>query len=124
MFLVRRRMIGAADHRQDRRGEPDRLGIRHAAVAHLGPADLEGADPGLDPPLGRVAVAHSRRRPCPSTRPAWAARNASISASIAGISIRLAPSRSTASGGSAVTPEPGLGRATTVSSSMHGVSSW
>jgi hypothetical protein len=44
--------------RQDRRGEADRLRIRRAAVAQLGPADLERADPGLEPPLGRVAVAH------------------------------------------------------------------
>ena len=58
MFLVRRRMIGAADHRQDRRGEADRYGIRRATVAQLGPADLERADAGLEPPLGCMAIAH------------------------------------------------------------------
>jgi hypothetical protein len=58
MFRARRRMIGGADHRQDRRGEPDRLGIRRATVAQLGPADLERADPGLELPLGGVAIAH------------------------------------------------------------------
>jgi hypothetical protein len=50
-------MIGAADHRQDRRGEGDRLGGAMAAVAHARPAHLDRADAGLDPPLGRVAVA-------------------------------------------------------------------
>ena len=58
MFLVRRRTIGADDHRQDRRGGADRVSIRRAAVANLGPAHLEGADARLDPPLGRVPVAH------------------------------------------------------------------
>ncbi len=51
-------MIGAADHRQDRRGEPDRLITGDPAVAQLRPADLEGADPGLELPLGRMPVAH------------------------------------------------------------------
>ena len=44
--------------RQDRRGEADRLFTGDAAVAHLGPADLERADARLDLPLGRVPVAH------------------------------------------------------------------
>ena len=39
---------------------------------------------------------------------AWAARNASTSASIACVSIRRASSRNTASNGSSVTPDPGL----------------
>jgi hypothetical protein len=51
-------MIGSADHRQDRRGEPDRLAIRGTAVAELGPAHLERADPGLDLPLGPMPVAY------------------------------------------------------------------
>ncbi|HET6469315.1 MAG TPA: hypothetical protein VFG43_13160 [Geminicoccaceae bacterium] len=40
-------------------GEPDRLvALGTTAVADLGPTDREGADPGLDLPLGRVPVAH------------------------------------------------------------------
>ena len=43
--------------REDRRGEADRLDVSGTAVADLGPADLDRADPGLDLPRGRVAVA-------------------------------------------------------------------
>jgi len=50
-------MIGAADHRQDRGGEADRLASFGAAVAQLRPADHDRADPGLEPSLGRVPVA-------------------------------------------------------------------
>jgi hypothetical protein len=44
--------------RQDRRGEPDRLGIRRTAVADLRAAHLDRPDPGLDPPLGCMSVTH------------------------------------------------------------------
>jgi hypothetical protein len=45
--------------RQDRRGEPDRLAVSDtAAVAQLRSANLERADPGLKPALGRMSVAH------------------------------------------------------------------
>jgi hypothetical protein len=42
--------------RQDRRGEPDRLTVIGCTIAHPGPTDLDGADPGLDPPLRRMTV--------------------------------------------------------------------
>jgi hypothetical protein len=45
--------------RQDRRAEPDRLvACSSAAVADLGSAHREGADPGLDLPLGGMPIAH------------------------------------------------------------------
>ena len=45
--------------RQDRRGEPDRPAVSDtAAVAQLRSANLERADPGLEPALGRMSVAH------------------------------------------------------------------
>ena len=44
--------------RQDRRGEPDRAAISDtAAVAQLRSANLERADPGLEPALGRMSIA-------------------------------------------------------------------
>jgi hypothetical protein len=57
-FRAWRRMIGGADHRQDCGGETDRCIGCGGAIAPPGPADLDGADPGLDLPLGRMAVAH------------------------------------------------------------------
>src|SRR4051812_13209200 len=44
--------------RQHRRGEADRRRVPGATVANLGAAHLDRSDPGLDLPLGRVAVAH------------------------------------------------------------------
>src|SRR4051794_22250141 len=104
--------------RQDRRGEPDWLTAFRSTVTHLGPADLDRANAGLDLPLWRMTIAHEPPPAPLSTRPAWAARNISTSASMACISMRRAPSRSTASNGSSATPDPGLGRLTTVCSSM------
>ena len=44
--------------RQDRRGEPDGLTTFRSTVTHLGPADLDRANAGLDLPLWRMTIAH------------------------------------------------------------------
>ena len=87
--LARRRRAGPALTRSFGRRRPER------------------ADPGLDLPLRRVPVAHQAPAALlvrEFSVSAWAARNASTSASIPCASIRRAPSRGTASSGSACRP--------------------